>query len=114
MRRARRIRGLAALPAAALLALGGSAGIAPAQADVYSAPQPPDPSYLFSEIGQVFTGTFVDLLTPGQLDYFVKAGILTNVGRLAQPFEDLGKPETWHTPAGAQGRSPRRRSSGMR
>lgn len=76
---------------------------APAQADSYPGPQPPDPSYVFSEIGQVFTGTFVDALSPGQLDYFVKAGILTNLGRLAEPFVDLTKPETWHTPAGAAG-----------
>ncbi|MFI1912904.1 hypothetical protein [Nocardia sp. NPDC020380] len=103
MRRTRRIRGLAALPAAVLLAWGGCVAAAPAQADPYPAPQPPDPSYLFTEIGQVFTGTFVDALTPGQLEYFVKAGILTNVGRLAQPFVDLTRPETWHTPQGAAG-----------
>ncbi|MFE3026867.1 alpha/beta hydrolase family protein [Nocardia tengchongensis] len=102
MRRTRRIRGLAALPAAALLALGAVTA-APAQAEGYPEPQPPDPSYVFTEIGQLFTGTFVDALTPGQLQYLVSAGILDTAGRLAQPFVDLTKPETWHTPQGASG-----------
>ncbi|WP_327140411.1 hypothetical protein [Nocardia sp. NBC_01327] len=100
MRTIRRIRGLAAVPAAVLLALGASA-IAPAHADDILAPQPPDPSYVFTEFADLFSGTAADLLAPGQLQYFVSAGILTNTGRLAEPFADLAEPETWHTPQGA-------------
>ncbi|MVU77219.1 hypothetical protein GPX89_08155 [Nocardia sp. ET3-3] len=69
--------------------------------DHYPAPQQPDPSYVFSEIGQLFSGSAVDAMTPGQVEYFIKAGILTNAKLLAQPFADLAKPETWRTPEGA-------------
>ncbi|QIS14101.1 hypothetical protein [Nocardia arthritidis] len=94
-----RIRGLMALPAAVLLA--AAAGLSPTVAEPYPVPQPPDPSYVFTEIGEVFSGTVLDALTPGQLEYFVKAGILTNAGHLARPFVELTEPQTWRTPQGA-------------
>lgn len=90
------VRAVVALSVTLLMSAAGTA-----TADPYPPPQPPDPSYVFSEIGQVLSGTVVDALTPGQLQYFVEAGILTNAHRLAEPFVELTKPETWRTPQGA-------------
>lgn len=103
MPRPRRLtRALFTVGAALSLSVTAS-GLTPAHADPYPAPAAPDPTYVFAQIVELFSGTFTDLLTPGQFEYLVKAGILTNVGRLAEPFVNLSKPETWHTPDGAVG-----------
>ncbi|MFI9503962.1 hypothetical protein [Nocardia sp. NPDC052566] len=95
--RRRFARGVIAVGLAMALGAAG-ASVAPAGAQPLPAPQPPDPAYPFTEILQVLTGPMQEAMTPGMLDYFVRAGILTNLGKLTKPFEDLTKPETYNAP----------------
>ncbi|WP_157514042.1 hypothetical protein [Nocardia concava] len=75
-------------------------GPGPAAAEPYPAPEPPDPSYVLSNFLTLFQGTVHDLNNPAMLDYFVKASILTNTGRLTSQFEELTRPEIYQTSDG--------------
>ncbi|MEV6275223.1 hypothetical protein [Nocardia sp. NPDC051832] len=97
MRFPRRLaRAVVTMSAAALAVAGG--GLTPAAADPDFSPQPPDPAYVLNQVMEIFGGTARDVLYPGMLDYFVKAGIMTAVGNWTDAFEDLTKPETFSAP----------------
>ncbi|WP_067533559.1 hypothetical protein [Nocardia crassostreae] len=100
MPRPRRIvRILSTTAAAVLFALAGP-GATPASADPYPDPQPPDPTYPFAQVLTLLEGTVRDATAPGMLDYFVKAGIMTSAGQIAQPFLEFTKPDIYGTTEG--------------
>ncbi|KAA8883846.1 hypothetical protein F3087_36915 [Nocardia colli] len=82
-----------------------AAGLPTATAEPDFAPQPPDPSYVLQQVWNLIgggSGMVRDVLAPGMLDYFVKAGILTNLGHFTDAFADLTKPETFTAPDSQQ------------
>ncbi|MEV6767472.1 hypothetical protein AB0N05_02455 [Nocardia sp. NPDC051030] len=99
IRRSARIA-LSVVAALAVSVLVGSS--TPAAGVPYTDPQPPDPTYPFTEVGQLLTGTVRDLTAPGMLQYLLQAGIAVNATQIARPFEDLTNPQTWIGPDAQQ------------
>ncbi|MBL1079417.1 hypothetical protein JK358_33930 [Nocardia sp. 2] len=93
-------RAVCTVTAVASLAVAGS-GLTPAAAETDFSPQPPDPAYVLNQVVEILGGTVTDVMRPGMLDYFVKAGIMTAAGNWTEAFEDLAKPETYNSPDSA-------------
>ncbi|MEC3915628.1 hypothetical protein [Nocardia sp. CDC160] len=74
----------------------------PAAAEPIAAVQPPDPTYPFTELGILASGPLHDLQTPGMLDFWVRAGVLDNLGHVSGEFKDLLDPATYLAPDARQ------------
>ncbi|MEV6773699.1 hypothetical protein AB0N05_34200 [Nocardia sp. NPDC051030] len=76
----------------------------PAAPPAFAEPAEPAIDYMYplTEVLDILTGPAFDLSRPGMLDYFVKAGILTNAKHLTEPFQKILDPRTYDGPDGAR------------